>query len=833
MNTVSPNFDPDATVRIFTVGQRVFRRYELVSLVGRGGMGVVWKAMDRRLNRVVALKFLPEIFALDEESVGELRRETTRSLELTHPNIVRVHDFLHEGNAAAISMELVNGASLVSLKQRETCHVLTVAQLEPLVRQVCAALDYAHRDAKIVHRDLKPANVMVTDIGRVKILDFGISASISETASRITNRGTSGTLNYMSPQQLRGKAPSAADDWYALGALLYDVLTGKPPFFRGDVPMQILNAPPEALHVRREEFGVLGEPIPENWSMTIAGLLAKEPEQRIRSGEEVLASLAGRNSTSVSAVQIAEKESQQAPLPVKANPVSRKRTALWAILQVFAVMALGGAYYFAKIVPEEKTRVAHERQQTEATEMARVLEKARLAAAEKARGGAIVRTTPSGANVTFGALPTERSPLTLREEKLGTYPVKVRLEGYEPFDANIEVKQNEFSELDVVLKRTVGALQLESEPKGVDFELREGEELVHGTTPKIIDNVPTGRVEIVMRRPGWPELKKQVNVIRQETSIVREEFPTGKVEIVTDPSGAKVEANDKTVLGQTPLILNEIVPGVVNYRVTLSGFEPVILKGEVEGRKTLELKTALKPKKWPVKEGQSFLIPGLGLEFVGIVPGKFIMGSKEGSVDEKPEHSVTLTRPYWIGKYDVTLAEWKNLMETDPNRFKGERLPVENVSYGDAMEFCRRLTERERAANRLPLDYAYTLPTEAQWEYACRAGTKGDYAGDLDAMGWYDKISSNTTHPVGQKQPNAWGLYDMHGNVRQWCLDGFESYTAAAVNDPVGSASSARRAVRGGAWSLSPYSCRSVSRAGVNPSAHYDNLGFRVALNPM
>src|SRR3954471_19773220 len=109
MNTVSPNFDPDATVRIFTAGQRVFRRYELVSLVGRGGMGVVWKAMDRRLNRVVALKFLPEIFALDEESVGGLRRETTRSLDLTHPNIVRVHDFLHEGNAAAISMELVTG----------------------------------------------------------------------------------------------------------------------------------------------------------------------------------------------------------------------------------------------------------------------------------------------------------------------------------------------------------------------------------------------------------------------------------------------------------------------------------------------------------------------------------------------------------------------------------------------------------------------------------------------------------------------------------------------------------------------------------------------------
>ncbi len=168
----------------------------------------------------------------------------------------------------------------------------------------------------------------------------------------------------------------------------------------------------------------------------------------------------------------------------------------------------------------------------------------------------------------------------------------------------------------------------------------------------------------------------------------------------------------------------------------------------------------------------------------------------------------------------------------------GATLPVEQVSWDDAMEFCQKLTERERAAGRLPEGYAYTLPTEAQWENACRAGTEGDYAGDLDAMAWYARNSGDKTHPVATKKPNAWGFYDMHGNVWEWCRDLYvESYDADDTIDPsvgpasVGPADSSDHVLRGGGWSHRASYCRSAYRYWDRPDYRGDNRGFRPALS--
>jgi formylglycine-generating enzyme required for sulfatase activity len=157
---------------------------------------------------------------------------------------------------------------------------------------------------------------------------------------------------------------------------------------------------------------------------------------------------------------------------------------------------------------------------------------------------------------------------------------------------------------------------------------------------------------------------------------------------------------------------------------------------------------------------------------------------------------------------------------------------VEQVSWNDAVEFCRKLTDRERAAGRLPEGYVYTLPTEAQWEYACRAGTTGAYAGDLGAMGWYKDNSGSTTHPVGQKRANAWGLYDMHGNVWEWCLDWKGDYPSGNVTDPTGPSSGSHRIVRGGSWINAALYARSANRLWFSPGFRRNFLGFRVALAP-
>ena len=231
---------------------------------------------------------------------------------------------------------------------------------------------------------------------------------------------------------------------------------------------------------------------------------------------------------------------------------------------------------------------------------------------------------------------------------------------------------------------------------------------------------------------------------------------------------------------------------------------------------------------------RNLVIPDLGVDLIAITPGTFQMGQSSRFYEsERPMTSVTLTKSFWLGKTEVTQAQWQLLMGKNPSNFKGANLPVERVSWRDAMEFCRRLTERERAAGRLPEGYAYTLPTEAQWEYACRAGTTDDYAGNLDKMGWYSRNSGNTTHPVGEKQANAWGLYDMHGNVWEWCLDWYKGYTGGNVTNPTGPSSSGDgRVTRGGDWTGAAEDCRSANRNYEVSSFRYANIGFRLALSP-
>jgi len=217
---------------------------------------------------------------------------------------------------------------------------------------------------------------------------------------------------------------------------------------------------------------------------------------------------------------------------------------------------------------------------------------------------------------------------------------------------------------------------------------------------------------------------------------------------------------------------------------------------------------------------------GVKMEFVKISAGSFQMGSFNGESREKPVHRVTLTKPFWMAKTEVTQAQWKQIMGNNPSRFKGDQNPVEQVSWNDAMQFCKKLTEREQQAGRLPKGWIYTLPTEAQWEYACRAGTTGKYAGNLDEMAWY-KSNSGKTHPVGSKKPNAWGLYDMHGNVWEWCLDRYGKYPSGSVTDPSGASSGSARVDRGGGWGRNASYCRSAFRGGNSPEYAGSRLGFR------
>ena len=224
------------------------------------------------------------------------------------------------------------------------------------------------------------------------------------------------------------------------------------------------------------------------------------------------------------------------------------------------------------------------------------------------------------------------------------------------------------------------------------------------------------------------------------------------------------------------------------------------------------------------------IVNSIGMTFVPIQPGDFVMGSpdtEEWRRNDETQHKVRITTAFYLQTTEVTQQQWQAVMGNNPSKFKGDNLPVESVSWDDAVAFCDKLRDMECKR--------YRLPTEAEWEYACRAGSTGPCAGTgrLDDMGWHHDNAGEMTHPVAMKQANAWGLYDMHGNVFEWCADWYDFGSNPAVDpvaDPKGPATGSVRVSRGGSWFTPPAGCRSASGCAGSPAQGVANVGFRVVL---
>ena len=277
------------TSREFLSGQKVFGRYTLIKVLGRGGMGVVWLARDEELERDVALKFLPSVMMHDHAALDDLKRETKRCLELTHPHIVRIHDFIQDEHSGCISMEYVDGETLSNLRAEKERRVFESDEIAVWVSQLCDALNYAHHHAHVIHCDLKPANLMVNQRGSLKVSDFGIARNLTDSVSRLTAQqgGRGGTLIYMSPQQLNGERCTHLDDIYSIGATIYELLTSKPPFYSGNIDRQICERVAPSMTQRRKELDIEPASVPQIWEDAVAACLAKDSSRRPQSPAEV------------------------------------------------------------------------------------------------------------------------------------------------------------------------------------------------------------------------------------------------------------------------------------------------------------------------------------------------------------------------------------------------------------------------------------------------------------------------------------------------------------------------------------------------------------------
>ena len=327
--------------------------------------------------------------------------------------------------------------------------------------------------------------------------------------------------------------------------------------------------------------------------------------------------------------------------------------------------------------------------------------------------------------------------------------------------------------------------------------------------------------------------------------------------LMTSPSGMAMGSNGEegkftfkgqTLRLQTKLEQNGVIVLQFNSTkpqlgdmVTLSSQFPVNSKPVVKtgklvavtyfdsaGTKAVTDSASVKMTTAPQPKGNQ-IANSIGMLFVPVAAGAFRMGTKTIK-QAQPIHMVTLTQPFQMGVYEVTQSQFQRVMGSNPSHFKGAQNPVEQVNWDDAVGFCRKLSAFPKEKSN---GYRYRLPTEAEWEYACRAGTMTDYSfgrdpRQLSVYAWFSTNSEKSTHPVGKKKPNPFGLYDMHGNVSEWCQDLNGKYSSRAVTDPTGATTGDYRVMRGGAWSHPPVFLKSALRVADWPILRDPIIGFRV-----
>jgi serine/threonine protein kinase len=438
MDSSSPDeLDLGVTVRGFRIGQKVFRRYSLVRILGRGGMGVVWLARDDELEREVALKFLPELVLHDRALLDNLKAETRRSLELTHRHIVRIYDFVQDQEAACISMEYIDGATLSHLRARKANLVFDAAELQRYLAELCEALDYAHNRGQIVHRDIKPSNLMVNSRDEMKVTDFGIARGLADSVSMLTkSRHTSGTLLYMSPQQLDGERPSTLDDVYSIGAVLYELLTSKPPFYRGQIDHQIRTKQPMSIAERRGELGIQAGPVPPAWEQAVAACLAKNPAERPQSAQEMVRAISGEGMAPQKALPVPAVTPRDLPPELaetfagslsasagRAAPSIRsldsKTLGYIAAALAIAVLAFSTFYYLSHSAVNPTSQAPGLNQPS-----------ASPTPANAETGRVVVNTVPANASVYLDGSDRGRTPLVIEGVTPGIHQVSVEASGY-------------------------------------------------------------------------------------------------------------------------------------------------------------------------------------------------------------------------------------------------------------------------------------------------------------------------------------------------------------------------------------------------------------------
>ena len=426
----------------------------------------------------------------------------------------------------------------------------------------------------------------------------------------------------------------------------------------------------------------------------------------------------------------------------------------------------------------------------------------------------------------------------------GSHTYKVEAGGYISKSGSFTIGKGDMTPISVSLVSALATLNVSCSTPAVSLYV---DKKSVGSLPWN-GNLKEGMHLLEVRKDGYRSQQKTIQLAQQQKLDVAFDALSaiqGNLSVNFKPFGSDVYV-DGVKVGQSPRVFNGVLVGNHNVEirkpgyatshqtVTISEGQTASISGSLTSSTSSSTANALSSSGTSLSDN-TITIPvknGINIEMVKVEAGSFNMGATPEMInpdtDEKPVHRVTLTNDYYIGKYEVTQALWQAVTDSNPSNFKGNDLPVEMVSWNDCQDFISKLNSMTGKR--------FHLPTEAQWEYAARGGKKSrgyQYSGSntLGDVAWYSGNSCSRTHAVGTKQPNELGIYDMAGNVWEWCQDWYGSYSSSPQTNSTGAVSGSYRVFRGGSWYYSAWYCRTSYRRNGTPGFRDNDLGLRLVLS--
>lgn len=779
----------------------LFGEYVVLDRLGSGGMGQVFKARHRRMERIVALKVLSSSAMKSPDAIKRFQREVKAAARVFHTNIVTAFDAGEQNGIHFLVMEYVDGQDLSS--RIRTGGTMSIRDAVDAMLQAARGLAFAHSQG-VVHRDIKPGNLLIDKSGTVKILDMGLARFDDPLGSAqddgLTHSGqVMGTIDYMAPEQAFNTHDAmAAADVYSLACTLYRLLTDRPLHDGKSVLEKILGhrekSAPRLTNLRPDT--------PSALEMLFAQMLAKRPGDR-----PTMAAVVERLQ-SIAASPIAE---TAGPSVVPASPTPPPV-----------------AEPTKTILSAQEGTLSHGGVRAEVT--------------------AAIPVATIVQPISVAVSPIVRKPTTIDRPR--KRPPTLRIAA------------------GVVGFALIAWL-------GIWLIVRDK------------DGVPVAQIKMPKGGSVTAQASSQAVPAKAESSSPNKPSQPSSTTAPTNPPAATSQAPPPAKSAVETIQLNAPPPKTdsseqKDLATTTYAPRPAVAPFNASQARVHQDAWA-KYLNRKVKGDNS-----IGMTMVLIPPGEYLMGSTDQQVDaslklaeglhavpdqktvhnaERPRHRVVLTRPYLMSATEVTVGQFKKFVDASgylteaeqagasaPFRNPGfpitDNSPASSITWNDAVAFCNWLSEQEKLAapygGAFSLDSkkwtvqpgdGYRLPTEAQWEFACRAGTETSYFfGDdeelLTTYAWYGKNAGRRTQPIGRLMPNAFGLFDMYGNVAEWCQDWYDAsfYASSPVEDPVGGAPGSARVVRGGhAWPFANHLARSGYRDKSMPAARLPQFGFRVS----